>query len=281
MNVLIILVSLTLVLVGCQPQKEIPVPPAQTQIPPPESTATLFATAVENPLHLTDCIFDQSDPYRERRLQMVKQTIEMRGVEDLAVLKAMNCVPRHEFVPEEYLERAYGDQPLPIGYGQTISQPYIVAWMTELIELEPGEKVLEIGTGSGYQAAVLAELGDLEIYSIEIVPELAKNAEQQLTRLGYSQIQVRQGDGYYGWEEQAPFDAIIVTAAPDHLPGPLAAQLAEGGRLVIPIGPQGGFQTLWVWVNQDGDLKAYNMGLVSFVPLTGEGVKQAPAVPPN
>lgn len=281
MNVPIILISLTLVLVGCQAQKEIPIPPTQTQVAPPESTAALFATGVEHPLQLTDCIFDQSDPYQEQRLAMVKQTIEMRGVQDPAVLRAMKCVPRHEFILQEYLERAYGDHPLPIGFGQTISQPYIVAWMTELIELEPGEKVLEIGTGSGYQAAILAELGDLEVYSIEIVPELAENAEQQLNRLGYSQVQVRQRDGYYGWEEEAPFDAIIVTAAPDHLPGPLAAQLAEGGRLVIPIGPQGGFQTLWVWVNESGDLRAYNMGLVSFVPLTGEGVKQAPAVPPN
>ena len=274
-----ILISLALLLLGCQAPDEIPSLPAQTQLSTTEAAADPPDLAVES-LRLTDCIFDQDDAYREQRLEMVKQTIEMRGVEDLDVLRSMNCVPRHEFVPTEYLERAYGDHPLPIGYGQTISQPYIVAWMTELIELESGDKVLEIGTGSGYQAAVLAELGDLEIYSIEIVPELAKNAQQQLNRLGYTEVQVRQGDGYYGWQEESPFDAIIVTAAPDHLPGPLAAQLAEGGRLVIPIGPQGGFQTLWVWVNEDGDLKAYNMGLVSFVPLTGEGVKQAPAVPP-
>lgn len=274
-----ILISLALLLLGCQAPDEIPSLPAQTQLSTTEAAADPPDLAVESP-RLTDCIFDQDDAYREQRLEMVKQTIEMRGVEDLDVLRSMNCVPRHEFVPTEYLERAYGDHPLPIGYGQTISQPYIVAWMTELIELESGDKVLEIGTGSGYQAAVLAELGDLEIYSIEIVPELAKNAQQQLNRLGYTEVQVRQGDGYYGWQEESPFDAIIVTAAPDHLPGPLAAQLAEGGRLVIPIGPQGGFQTLWVWVNEDGDLKAYNMGLVSFVPLTGEGVKQAPAVPP-
>ena len=274
-----ILISLAILLLGCQAPDEIPILPAQTQLSTTEAAADPPDLAVESP-RLTDCIFDQDDAYREQRLEMVKQTIEMRGVEDLDVLRSMNCVPRHEFVPTEYLERAYGDHPLPIGYGQTISQPYIVAWMTELIELESGDKVLEIGTGSGYQAAVLAELGDLEIYSIEIVPELAKNAQQQLNRLGYTEVQVRQGDGYYGWQEESPFDAIIVTAAPDHLPGPLAAQLAEGGRLVIPIGPQGGFQTLWVWVNEDGDLKAYNMGLVSFVPLTGEGVKQAPAVPP-
>jgi protein-L-isoaspartate(D-aspartate) O-methyltransferase len=274
-----ILISLAILLLGCRAPDEIPSLPAQTPLSTTEAAADPPDLAVESP-RLINCIFDQDDAYREQRLEMVKQTIEMRGVDNLDVLRSMNCVPRHEFVPTEYLERAYGDHPLPIGYGQTISQPYIVAWMTELIELEPGDKVLEIGTGSGYQAAVLAELGDLEIYSIEIVPELAKNAQQQLNRLGYTEVQVRQGDGYHGWKEESPFDAIIVTAAPDHLPGPLAAQLAEGGRLVIPIGPQGGFQTLWVWVNKDGDLKAYNMGLVSFVPLTGEGVKQAPAVPP-
>jgi protein-L-isoaspartate(D-aspartate) O-methyltransferase len=274
-----ILISLAILLLGCRAPDEIPSLPAQTPLSTTEAAADPPDLAVESP-RLINCIFDQDDAYREQRLEMVKQTIEMRGVDNLDVLRSMNCVPRHEFVPTEYLERAYGDHPLPIGYGQTISQPYIVAWMTELIELEPGDKVLEIGTGSGYQAAVLAELGDLEIYSIEIVPELAKNAQQQLNRLGYTEVQVRQGDGYHGWQEESPFDAIIVTAAPDHLPGPLAAQLAEGGRLVIPIGPQGGFQTLWVWVNKDGDLKAYNMGLVSFVPLTGEGVKQAPAVPP-
>jgi protein-L-isoaspartate(D-aspartate) O-methyltransferase len=270
MKIAMSLISLAFLLVGCQMQTNLDPAelPATTPIPP--STSVLQET----------CIFNQEDPFREQRQEMVRRTIEMRGVEDPNVLKAMNCVPRHEFVSAEYLERAYGDHPLPIGYGQTISQPYIVAWMTELIELAPGEKVLEIGTGSGYQAAVLAELGDLEIFSIEIVPELAENAAQQLVRLGYSDVQVKQGDGYYGWEEESPFDAIIVTAAPNHLPGPLAAQLAEGGRLVIPIGPQGSFQTLWVWVNEDGDLKAFNMGLVSFVPLTGEGVDQAPAIPP-
>jgi protein-L-isoaspartate(D-aspartate) O-methyltransferase len=270
MKIVISLISLTFLLAGCQWQTNSDPTEPLTTTPIPPSTSALPET----------CIFNQEDPFREQRQEMVRKTIEMRGVQDPNVLKAMNCVPRHEFVPAEYLERAYGDHPLPIGYGQTISQPYIVAWMTELIELAPGEKVLEIGTGSGYQAAVLAELGDLEIFSIEIVPELAENAAQQLDRLGYSDVQVRLGDGYYGWEEESPFDAIIVTAAPNHLPGPLAAQLAEGGRLVIPIGPQGSFQTMWVWVNEDGDLKAFNMGLVSFVPLTGEGVKQAPAIPP-
>ena len=219
------------------------------------------------------------DIFEQSRLDMVAQTIEQRGVSDSDVLRAMRGVPRHEFVLPEYLDQAYEDHPLPIGYGQTISQPYIVAWMTELLELQPGEKVLEIGTGSGYQAAVLAELGFVEVYSIEIVPELASSAQERLDALGYTDLNIRQGDGYYGWPEQAPFDAIIVTAAPDHLPSPLAAQLAEGGRLVIPIGPPGGYQSLWKFVKEGADLKAYNLGGVAFVPFTGEGVKEGPEVP--
>jgi protein-L-isoaspartate(D-aspartate) O-methyltransferase len=189
----------------------------------------------------------------------------------------MRMVPRHKFVPPDLLDQAYDDHPLSIGYGQTISQPYIVAWMTELLDLKPGEKVLEIGTGSGYQAAVLAELGYVDVYSIEIVPELASSAAQRLQKLGYSQVHVKQGDGYYGWPEYAPFDAIIVTAAPDHMPAPLAAQLAEGGRLVIPIGPPGWYQTLWKFVEEKGELRAYHMGGVVFVPFTGGGVESGGA----
>jgi protein-L-isoaspartate(D-aspartate) O-methyltransferase len=216
---------------------------------------------------------DRSDPYLAARLNMVRNDIEARGVANPDVLEAMRTVPREKFVPPEYLGMAYGDYPLPIGYGQTISQPYIVAWMTELLDLKPGDKVLEIGTGSGYQAAVLAQLGYVDVYTIEIVPELERTAAQQLKDLGYTRVQVKQGDGYYGWPEYAPFDAIIVTAAPDHLPAPLAAQLAGGGRLVIPIGPPGGFQTLWKFVKDNGELKAYNQGGVSFVPFTGAGVE--------
>jgi len=211
----------------------------------------------------------------ERRLTMVEETIISRGVADERVLSALRTVPRHEFVPSEYLDDAYADHPLPIGYGQTISQPYVVAWMTEMLELAPGEKVLEIGTGSGYQAAVLAALGEVDVYSIEIVPELADEARARLEALGYSSIHLMQGDGYYGWEDYAPFNAIIVTAAPDHLPAPLVAQLGEGGRLVIPIGPPGGYQSLWRFVKESGLVTAYNLGGVSFVPFTGEGV-QAP-----
>jgi protein-L-isoaspartate(D-aspartate) O-methyltransferase len=210
---------------------------------------------------------------------MVEDTIAARGVEDEEVLRAMRAVPRHSFVPQQYLEQAYADHPLPIGYGQTISQPYIVAWMTELLDLQAGDRVLEIGTGSGYQAAVLAELGTVEVYTIEIVPELAQSAAQRLKDLGYTAVHVRQGDGYYGWVEAAPFDAIIVTAAPDHLPAPLVAQLASGGSLVVPIGPPGGYQSLWRFVEEEGELVAYNMGGVAFVPFTGAGIQQSQATP--
>jgi protein-L-isoaspartate(D-aspartate) O-methyltransferase len=213
----------------------------------------------------------------EKRLEMVEETIASRDVTNPDVLEAMRTVPRHLFVPPDLIDLAYNDHPLPIGYGQTISQPYIVAWMTELLELQPGEKVLEIGTGSGYQAAVLAELDGVEVYTIEIVPELAEIATERLEELDYTDVKVMQEDGYYGWPEYAPFDAIIVTAAPDHLPAPLVEQLTEGGRLVIPIGPPGGYQTLWQFVKEDGDVTAYSMGGVIFVPFTGEGIKEGPA----
>lgn len=205
---------------------------------------------------------------------MVETTIEARDITDPEVLEAMRTVPRHLFVPPDFIKAAYEDHPLPIGYGQTISQPYIVAWMTELLELQPGEKVLEIGAGSGYQAAVLAELEGIDVYTIEIVPELAEIAATRLDDLGYSEVKVKQADGYYGWPEYAPFDAIIVTAAPDHLPAPLVEQLTEGGRLVIPIGPPGGYQTLWKFVKTGQDVTAYSMGGVIFVPFTGAGIEQ-------
>jgi protein-L-isoaspartate(D-aspartate) O-methyltransferase len=215
----------------------------------------------------------QQEEFERQRLEMVEKTIEARDVTDPQVLAAMRTVPRHVFVPADVIDLAYGDHPLPIDHGQTISQPYIVAWMTELLELKPGEKVLEIGTGSGYQAAVLAELEGVEVYSIEIVPELAESAANRLEGLGYRDVKVRQGDGYYGWPEHAPFDAIIVTAAPDHLPAPLVEQLIEGGRLVIPIGPPGGYQMLWKFVKTGADVTAYSLGGVAFVPLTGGGVE--------
>ncbi len=202
------------------------------------------------------------------------EIIRRRGVSDERVLRAMEAVPRHLFVPPELRDRAYGDYPLPIGYGQTISQPYIVAWMTELLELQEGDKVLEIGTGSGYQAAVLAEIPGVEVYTIEIVPELAEQARKRLESLGYTNVHCRQGDGYYGWPEYAPYDAIILTAAPEVIPGPLIEQLAVGGRMVLPIGRPGGFQTLLKSVKQpDGTLKNSVLGGVAFVPFTGEGIR--------
>lgn len=209
------------------------------------------------------------DLYTEERIQMVQQQIEARGVQDPSVLDSMRIVPRHEFVLEQYLGFAYDDSPLPINHGQTISQPFIVAWMTELLEVNPGDRVLEIGTGSGYQAAILAEMG-LEVYSIEIIPELSQEAQQRLNQLGYHQVKILNADGYFGWESFAPYDAIIVTAAPDHLPQPLILQLKEGGRLVIPIGPVGAVQTLWLFEKIEGEMQATNLGGVRFVPLTGD-----------
>ncbi len=209
------------------------------------------------------------DPTLIDREIMVRNQIEGRGVKDPLVLAAMETVPRHEFVPDRYLSQAYADHPLPIGYGQTISQPFIVALMSEVLQLEKGDRILEIGTGSGYQAAVFAEM-ETQVFTIEIIPELAEEAEERLINLGYSNIEVLNADGYYGWEEHAPFDALIVTAAPDHLPQPLLQQMAEGGRLVIPIGPIGAVQTLWLLENLKGELVATNLGAVTFVPLTGE-----------
>jgi protein-L-isoaspartate(D-aspartate) O-methyltransferase len=208
------------------------------------------------------------DPYTGERAAMVHEQIAGRGVRNSAVLAALSKVERHRFVPEEYMRAAYADHPLPIGYGQTISQPYIVALMSEALGIKPGDRVLEIGTGSGYQAAVLAEMG-VEVYTVEIIPELARQATAVLDELGYSNVHTQNADGYFGWEAHAPYDAIIVTAAPDHLPQALGQQLKEGGRLVIPIGPVGSVQTLWLFEKQGGELTATNLGAVSFVPLTG------------
>ena len=222
-------------------------------------------TTVQPVLSPSPAVFDR---FAQQRKEMVVSQIQSRDVTAPEVLDAMYTVPRHSFVPQEYLDQAYEDHPLPIGYGQTISQPYIVALMTEKLKVKRGDKVLEIGTGSGYQAAVLAHLG-LEVYSVEIILELARAADERLKRLGYA-VSVKQGDGYLGWEAHAPYDAIIVTAAPDHVPQPLVKQLKEGGRLVIPVGPPGGFQTLWQFTRQGDDLKAVNLGGVAFVPLTRE-----------
>ena len=203
------------------------------------------------------------------RDRMVDDAIAGRGVTDARVLQAMRRAPRHEMVPLALRDRAYDDRPLPIGHGQTISQPYVVAAMTEAAELTAGERVLEVGTGSGYQAAVLAELGDVEVYSIEIVEPLAKQTHELLRRLGYDKLHLRIGDGYLGWPEAAPFDAIIVTAAPPQVPQPLLDQLAPGGRLVIPVGDRE--QYLQVLTRQpDGSTTTENLFEVRFVPMTGE-----------
>ena len=186
------------------------------------------------------------------------------------VLETIGRVPRHAFVPPQVIDAAYENRPLPIGYGQTISQPYIVALMTDLLETEPGDTILEVGTGSGYQAAVLAELG-VEMRTIEIIPELAQEVQARFRRLGYEHIQVRQGDGYYGWPEAAPFDGIIVTAAADHVPPPLVRQLRNGGRMVIPVGQRFGVQyLLLITKDHAGRLQTRQVLPVRFVPLTGE-----------
>lgn len=203
------------------------------------------------------------------RRAMVDTQIAARGVQDPRVLDAMRTVPRHEFVPPEHMHRAYEDRPLPIGQGQTISQPYIVALMTELLDVQAGEVVLEVGTGSGYQAAVLAELTD-RVYTVEILPKLEQRATGTLDRLGYDRVQTNNADGYFGWAEHGPYDGIVVTAAPDHIPAPLVQQLKEGGRMVIPVGPPGSYQTLWRFSKQQGKVVSENITDVAFVPLLRE-----------
>lgn len=210
------------------------------------------------------------DAYQKSRSDMVKYQIENRGVSDEATLAAMRKVERHLFVPDSYRGQAYSDGPLPIGYGQTISQPYIVACMTELCEPKAGFKVLEIGTGSGYQAAVLAEIVD-EVYTIEIVKALGEQARARLKKLGYDNVHVRIGDGYYGWEEQGPYDAIIVTAAAEYIPPPLVKQLKAGGRMVIPVGSPFLVQTLMLVEKVGGRTKTKSLFPVRFVPFTRSG----------
>ena len=210
-----------------------------------------------------------SDPHTESRLRMVDRDIQRRGIKDARVLAAMRKVPRHLLVPERYRDQAYKDHPLPIGEGQTISQPYVVALMTEALELKPHFRVLEIGTGSGYQAAVLAEIA-AEVYSIEIKEDLANRARRDLKRLGYQNVMVKCGDGYLGWAEFAPFDAIIITAAANHIPPPLVKQLKEGGRMILPLGSTVYYQTLTLIDKKKGDITMRQMGSVRFVPMTGE-----------
>jgi protein-L-isoaspartate(D-aspartate) O-methyltransferase len=210
----------------------------------------------------------QGDPWRKARFEMVQYQLRGRGIRDRNVLKAMERVPRHLFVPHGIREHAYADSPLPIGHGQTISQPFVVAAMTEALELSGGERVLEIGTGSGYQAAVLAEIAG-EVYTIEIVPELAADAGKTLQQAGYENVFVRAGDGWKGWPERAPFDAVMVTAAPEEVPPPLLEQLKTGGRLVIPVGPRNA-QELLVYEKTSSGLRTKKLFPVRFVPFTRE-----------
>jgi len=206
--------------------------------------------------------------YEAERRNMVDQQILNRGIRSPRVLDAMKNVPRHRFVPEQYRHMAYSDRPLPIGHEQTISQPYIVALMTDYLNLKEGEKVLEIGTGSGYQAAVLAEMVD-QVYSVEIVTELAQRARKTLSDLGYDNVHIRTGDGYKGWAEHGPYDAIIVTASPTDVPPPLKEQLAEGGRMVIPVGGPV-FQKLVLLRKIDGKVRQTDVTSVRFVPMIDE-----------
>jgi len=218
------------------------------------------------PLFITGNIISQADKYYAARINMVETQIIDRGISDTKTIESLKKVPRHLFVPAEYEKDAYGDYPLPIGYGQTISQPYIVAYMTEVVEPSRKMKVLEIGTGSGYQAAVLAEIVDT-VYTIEIVKELAKESDNRFKMLGYKNITGKAGDGYNGWIEHAPFDIIIVTAAIDIIPEPLIDQLAENGRLVIPVGSPSSGQELKLLRKRNGKIDITTLLPVRFVPF--------------
>jgi len=218
--------------------------------------------------------FSAEDPaITAARKRMVERDLKGRDINDPKVLEVMGRISRHLFVDKSLQSQAYADHPLPIGEGQTISQPYIVALMTQILKIKPGEKVLEIGTGSGYQAAVLAELTD-QVYSIEIRENLAKLAAQRLKQLGYEKVRVKYGDGYFGWEEFAPFDAIMVTCAANHIPPPLIKQLKEGGRLIIPLGSTTYFQTLTLLTKKQGKTDIQHLAGVAFVPMTGEAQKR-------
>ena len=208
----------------------------------------------------------QEQDFAKRREEMVKKQIEKRGIKDAATLAALRKTPRHLFVPNNVLDDAYDDRPLPIGYGQTISQPFIVAYMTEIVKPKPDQRVLEIGTGSGYQAAVLAEIVK-EVYTIEIVDSLGSQARNRLNKLNYKNITVKTGDGYYGWKDKSPFDAIVVTAAAEHIPPPLIEQLKEGGRMIIPVGSPFMVQQLMLVEKKGGKTRTSSMMPVRFVPF--------------
>ncbi len=215
---------------------------------------------------------NDEETMRRRLNDMVDGQMESRGITDAATLAAMRKVPRWEFVPDNLRNRAFEDNPLPIGEGQTISQPYIVAYMTQELQLKPTDRVLEIGTGSGYQAAILGEIA-AEVYTIEIVPSLGEAATERLKRLGYDNVHVRVGDGYLGWPEEAPFDAVIVTCAPDRVPQPLFDQLGEGGRLLVPLGGRYP-QMLKRYTRRGDEFDEEDLEPVLFVPMTGKAEEQ-------
>ena len=205
----------------------------------------------------------------QQREEMVEFQLKAREIVNELVLEAMRRVPRHLFMPSEVRQYAYIDSPVPIGADQTISQPYIVALMTQIADPKPQDRALEVGTGSGYQAAVLSELVQ-EVYTIEIIPALAQRAGETLSELGYAKVEVRQGDGYQGWPEKAPFDIILITAAPEEIPQPLIDQLADGGRLVVPLGPAGDIQILTLLTKLNDQVTRTSITSVRFVPMTGE-----------
>jgi protein-L-isoaspartate(D-aspartate) O-methyltransferase len=238
-----------------------------------KKTAFLIPAFTLSILLLSPALAASGDQYVHKREQMVEHDIKARGIRDPVVLRVMGTVPRHLFVADSYQDKAYDDHPLPIGEGQTISQPYVVALMTEALQLKPGDRVLEIGTGSGYQAAVLSKIVK-EVYSIEIRKNLVDRAVKVLAGQGIGKIQVKYGDGYFGWEEHAPFDAIIITAAANHIPPPLIKQLKEGGRLIVPLGSTLYFQTLTLATKRKGELDVEQLSPVAFVPMVGEMEKK-------
>jgi protein-L-isoaspartate(D-aspartate) O-methyltransferase len=218
--------------------------------------------------------YSSEDPaFTSARQRMVEKDLKGRDIADPQVLEIMGRIPRHLFVEKSLQKQAYADHPLPIGEGQTISQPYIVALMTQILQIKRGEKVLEIGTGSGYQAAVLAELTD-QVFSIEIREKLTRAASKVLKDLGYGRVRLKTGDGYFGWEEHAPFDAVLVACAANHIPPPLIKQLKEGGRLILPLGSTTYFQTLTLVTKKGGQTDVQHLSGVAFVPMTGEAQKK-------
>jgi len=227
----------------------------------------IFCLCFTPGLASSDVVAD-SPEFKEAREQLIRDYIEGRGISDPLVLKAMRNVPRHYFVPEKYVAMSYRDQPLPIGEGQTISQPYVVALMTAKLELHPNQRVLEIGTGSGYQAAILASIV-AEVYTIEIKKKLCENTAKRIDDLGFANIRTRCGDGYFGWEEAAPFDAVMITAAVDHIPPPLLQQLKDGGKLILPLGNPFLSQVLTLVTRKGDDYRTKQITAVGFVPMTG------------